>query len=116
MLEIEQTEESSEIKDVIETEDDIDDIQTSLQRASIYCTPMIGRRSSPYKLMGNTRRPNSHDSKGNSRRPSFYSLNDNTEINIHEQLLLEADFFAKAFPRRAFPAYVADTLSEHVQR
>jgi len=70
------------------------------------------------------RKENHLDNKANIQMPSTchrqgnsqYSLTDTTEKDLDDQLLLEADFFAKAFPRRALPSYVSDTLSNNVQR
>ena len=115
-VEMEQHEEAAETKEVIEIEENLDDILRNSWRSSIYFTPRIPRRSNLYECQGNTRRPNIYDSQGNSRRSSSNSLNDTNDNNLHEQLLLEADFYAKAFPRRSLPAYAADTLSGHVQR
>ena len=65
-----------------------------------------------------------YDSQGNSLRSSYSSsLSDVNNIqtfrskeDIHSQLLLEADFYVKAFPRRAFPSYIESMLSPQSQR
>ena len=67
---------------------------------------------------------NNYDSQGNSLRSSYSSsLSDVNNIStfcskedIHSQLLLEADFYVKAFPRRAFPSYIENILSLQSER
>ena len=67
---------------------------------------------------------NRYDSQGNSLRSSQRSsLSDIDNIStfcstedLHSQLLLEADFYMKAFPRRAFPSYIENMLSQPSQR
>ena len=67
---------------------------------------------------------NSYDSQGNSLSSSQRSsLSDLDNIStfcstedVHSQLLLEADFYMKAFPRRAFPSYIENMLSQPSQR
>ena len=67
---------------------------------------------------------NRYDSQGNSLRSSqsssFSDIDDilkfHSEEDIHSQLLLEADFYRKAFPRRAFPSYIENILSQPSQR
>ena len=67
---------------------------------------------------------NRYDSQGNSLRSSqsssFRDIDDilkfHSEEDIHSQLLLEADFYRKAFPRRAFPSYIENMLSQPSQR
>merc|ERR1712136_359584 len=67
---------------------------------------------------------NRYDSQGNSLRSSQSSSSSDidcmltfcSEKDIHSQLLLEADFYMKAFPRRAFPSYIENMLSQPSQR
>ena len=67
---------------------------------------------------------NRYDSQGNSLRSSQSSSSSDidsmltfcSEKDIHSQLLLEADFYMKAFPRRAFPSYIENMLSQSSQR
>ena len=67
---------------------------------------------------------NSYDSQGNSLSSSQRSsLSDLDNIStfcstedVHSQLLLEADFYMKAFPRRSFPSYIENMLSQPSQR
>ena len=67
---------------------------------------------------------NRYDSQGNSLRSSQSSSSSDidcmltfcSEKDIYSQLLLEADFYMKAFPRRAFPSYIENMLSQPSQR
>ena len=67
---------------------------------------------------------NRYDSQGfslSSSQSSSFSDIDNiltscSVDDIHSQLLLDADFYMKAFPRRAFPSYIENMLSQPSQR
>jgi len=67
---------------------------------------------------------NRYDSQGfslSSSQSSSFSDIDNiltscSVDDVHSQLLLDADFYMKAFPRRAFPSYVENMLSQPSQR
>ena len=94
---------------------------SSRRSSSVYGSQGSSRRSSSvYGSQGSNWRSSAYSSQGYSRRPSQYSDLQFQELEmestLQEQLLQEADFFTKAFPRRAFPSYVANPLSKNVQR
>ena len=103
--------------DLTEIEDDIEEKfynnKGNLRRSSTCSSQGNSRRSSVYDSEGNSRRSSVFDSQKSSRRSS---QNDNLEKDLDQQLQLEADFFIKAFPRRALPSYVSHTLSTDLQR
>jgi len=105
----------TEIDDKIEMEKTVFDDIIKIRIPTSYHSQENSLRSSALDSEGNSRR-SSYDSQKSSRRPSQYSLDDTNEKDLDEQLLLEADFFAKAFPRRALPSYVSDRLSNNVHR
>merc|ERR1712062_255104 len=104
----------TEIDDKIERETVFDDM-IKIQSLTSYHNQENSLRSSALDSEGNSRR-SSYNSQKSSRRPSQYSLDDTNEKDLDEQLLLKADFFAKAFPRRSLPSYVSDRLSYNIHR
>ena len=106
----------SELDDEIKRKENRLDNKANIQMPSTCHSQGNSRRSSVYDSEGYSRRSSVYDSQKSSRRTSHHSLMDTTNEDLDEQLLLEADFFAKAFPRRALPSYVSDTLSNNVQR
>ena len=133
VTEIDLLEQLTEIEDEIERENNnismeyeklrrLDyDVKGNRRRSSMYGSEGSSRRSSSvYGSQGSNWRSSAYSSQGYSRRPSQYSDLQFQELEmestLQEQLLQEADFFTKAFPRRAFPSYVANPLSKNVQR
>ena len=57
-----------------------------------------------------------YDRQKDSLRSSEIDLNDVNNNDIDSQIILEADFYTKAFPMRVFPSYVVDTLSPNSKR
>ena len=106
----------TEMEDEIERTETFYDSKGNLRRSSTCSSQGNSRRSSGYGSEGNSRRSSVFDSQKSSRKSSQNGLNDILENDLEQQLLLEADFFAKAFPRRALPSYVSDRLSTDMQR
>jgi len=106
----------AELDDEIQNEGNFHDGEGNLRISTNCYSQGSSRRSSICDSEGNSQSSSIFDSQKSSRRPSQYGLNDTLENSLDEQLLLEADFFIKAFPRRALPSYVTDNFSDNVQR